>query len=1013
MNTRNILALAGQYITGLSEVKDNIFRGTLNLADKVAGVYYFDLNNQLLDDFEAYQESLLANEFYSNPGNLQWNYYLFMLNDQLEESAKQQIEKNDKYARKYVVNESEFEDFFTLEKSDASIRPNIVADWKRRLDLVGLEDVYSTRTYVDVIADFKANDVKGKQEGTKSRPKTDADKILFINRLVLGKGYRRYPKVRKYQFARVNLFRGINGVGKTSLFEAIEAMICGKCLRNPSVSMPKGCIEAEFNNSGSLTAFNSANTQLFQARDLNWYSTNSRTNTLYASFNRFNFFNADAAHSFSIASNEREAREALFGIVLGPEYHYISERCQGVLERLRPEFKKLREQVEEEKLKVQRSEKIIKNYKEPKTLGQLRLGILQLYNGLTFRLPAAEGDLALIEERNNELRAVLTTLLSSTNTHMTLADFNASLENRAAKRLTLEAREKELRTLTENHNRLTADEKRLNTLYDFLDRCFLYVQDEKLMKLAGLQAREGEANLTRSKILFCKELIAGIDEKKLALSLDPRTLEADVQRLTKEIKEVDIKINDFLKSLSQIDGILRQIKAHGKEFLELDHNSVTCPLCQSQFDRTELVNRILQERETGRRGQPNDELHLFQTKLENLKSTLVEKQKSQMEQGNIARAYSAAFPEEGVEADYNKAFTRVSNFVALEKNNENELSEISEIKNYANQLGRSEKEYYELSLGCEHQLNESVQFTFGQADSFKKLLEQTMREIAQCKKELGDTLIERTNVGNEIKQLLGVEGTSMVMRDIRQIWDRDEAAFSRIKSSYEVLQVLIELNPNRNLTDLSDQSTSLQSNIDSFREEQKVQFEYLAAQKAYSAATEFLKKSEPELPKYEKAVATLRALTGEEASADVSAFFDENFLEILDIFKSIHIPKEFQGLRYVDDRLELTTDEGEIRSVSQISTGQRSALALAIFLSLNGKLTNGPNIVMFDDPVSFIDDLNALSFLDHLRLHVLRSGKQIFFATANTRLAGLFEKKFGFLGEDFKRFQLERSETEK
>ncbi len=825
----------------------------------------------------------------------------------------------------------------------------------------------------------------------------------------MGKGYRRYPKIREYQFGKVNLFRGINGVGKTSLFEAIEAMICGKCLRNPSVSMPKGCIEAEFNNSGSLTAFNSLNTQLFQARDLNWYATNSRTNTLYTSFNRFNFYNAEAAYNFSMANTEKEAREALFSIILGPEYHYISERCQGALDRLRPESKKLREQVEEAKIKEQRSERIIKNYKEPKALVQLRQAILELYNGLSFKLPQLEEDPALIEERNNKLQAVLNTLLSSENTVMTLGEFEVAFKNFGRKRAKLDALEKELKTLTENHNRHSAEEKRLNNLYDFLDRCFVYVQDEKLMKLNELQSKEGAAHLMRSKILFAKELIDGIDKKANSLNLDAKILEVEMDSLAKEIQELEITISSFLKSLDRVDAILRQIKSYGKEFLEMDHNADSCPLCQSSFPRAELVHRILQETLISEPEQP-DELYRLQSSLERLKETLLEKKKSQSEQRNVLRAFSATFPEEAKLLDVNTAFNRIFDFITGEKQNEQELSELSEIRAYASKLSRSEKEYYELKLGCEYQLEQPIQFIYGQADSFKELLDKTMRLINQCKKTIEDNAVERTKIGNEIKLLLGVEGTSMVMRDIRQLLEKEEMAINKTRNAYDTLQELINLNDSRTLTELRDQSTVLQNNIRSFREEQKVQFEYLTAQKEHSEATDFILKNIPEALRYEQAVTTLKALTGDEASADVTAFFNENFQEILDIFKSIHVPKEFQGLTYVDDRLELTTDEGDNRSVSKISTGQRSALALSIFLSLNGKLTNGPDIIMFDDPVAFIDDLNALSFLDHLRLHVLRSGKQIFFATANMRLAGLFEKKFGFLNEDFKRFQLERNE---
>lgn len=48
-------------------------------------------------------------------------------------------------------------------------------------------------------------------------------------------------------------------------------------------------------------------------------------------------------------------------------------------------------------------------------------------------------------------------------------------------------------------------------------------------------------------------------------------------------------------------------------------------------------------------------------------------------------------------------------------------------------------------------------------------------------------------------------------------------------------------------------------------------------------------------------------------------------------------------------------------------------------------------------------DLNALSFLDYLRDHAVTSKKQVFFATADSRIAALFTRKFSFLGDDFKR----------
>ena len=94
--------------------------------------------------------------------------------------------------------------------------------------------------------------------------------------------------------------------------------------------------------------------------------------------------------------------------------------------------------------------------------------------------------------------------------------------------------------------------------------------------------------------------------------------------------------------------------------------------------------------------------------------------------------------------------------------------------------------------------------------------------------------------------------------------------------------------------------------------------------------------------------------------------------------------------------------------MTEISTGQRAAYALSIFLAQNSQLTNAPPVVLIDDPIAHVDDLNALSFLDYLREVALLGTRQIFFATANDKLATLIERKFDFLGNGFKKFALNR-----
>ena len=134
----------------------------------------------------------------------------------------------------------------------------------------------------------------------------------------------------------------------------------------------------------------------------------------------------------------------------------------------------------------------------------------------------------------------------------------------------------------------------------------------------------------------------------------------------------------------------------------------------------------------------------------------------------------------------------------------------------------------------------------------------------------------------------------------------------------------------------------------------------------------------------------------------------ENRAGIEGIFSRIHAPADFRGLGSSWTTLVRKVDGSEAK-LSEISTGQRAALALSIFLAQNAQLTVAPPVVLIDDPIAHVDDLNSLSFLDYLREIVLKGRRQIFFSTANDKLATLFERKFDFLGsEGFRRIDLGR-----
>lgn len=129
--------------------------------------------------------------------------------------------------------------------------------------------------------------------------------------------------------------------------------------------------------------------------------------------------------------------------------------------------------------------------------------------------------------------------------------------------------------------------------------------------------------------------------------------------------------------------------------------------------------------------------------------------------------------------------------------------------------------------------------------------------------------------------------------------------------------------------------------------------------------------------------------------------------QINEIFGRIHAPNEYEYVGDGETFLQ-TAATHEPRSLEQVSTGQRAAFALSVFLAMNRSATSAPPVILIDDPIAHIDDLNALSFLDYLRDLAVHSNRQIFFATADTRIASLFTRKFGFLGESFQTISLAR-----
>ena len=236
-------------ITSSSETGKQLYLNQKYKDDMVAK-YIFDIDYENEDiNLNEFQEKYLSKDYFNSEGNLQWNYYLIFLRNSLPSATKRDIEKDETYARKFVFTLDELKDYLTYEKASSAAEENIVEKWKAQLTEADLQEVFSNENYVDAVPryiDNKTKDVEVLQPVDSKPDETQNFVLDEVSSLKLNDDYRDYPEKRNFEFGKVNLISGPNGVGKTSLMEAIELVITGNNARNENDLPNSGAIVAKY-----------------------------------------------------------------------------------------------------------------------------------------------------------------------------------------------------------------------------------------------------------------------------------------------------------------------------------------------------------------------------------------------------------------------------------------------------------------------------------------------------------------------------------------------------------------------------------------------------------------------------------------------------------------------------------------------------------------------------------------------------------------------------------------------
>lgn len=1027
----------------VEQVGDSIIRSTRRLGALPFAVYYFDVAQDLPETqakLTKYQDRVIGTRYFEGRKSLQWSNYLYFVtsDEHLATSevshAKELIERDRSYARKFVISEDELESVFAplaVAPAKHDSHASILSIWADHLVEAGLDKALLSDddlpTRLRLIESSSSRSSTAKPQTRKRILKTSAEPLISSLQL---KNFRNFPLQRNFEFGTVNLIFGANGSGKTSLLEAIELLYCGRNKRNPD-ARPVYELMAAFANNQVEKVTASRSLQMFRERNLTWYGQPEiKTNNLYQTFARFNFLDTDAA--VSLADSTSSIEDDFSKLLVGPDasktwrdIERVNDTISSKLRELRP----LKTQIERELATLEKLLKESSNIQKESDSIHTRLeemihrigwGGTQGDRGTFAR--SLVGELAELVSLAQQATAI--DWIESPVSIDRLAKYCREAKvasDQADRDIT------RLELLRRNQKRLAGAISRER------EATGLTAQVKRLIE-AGVPERVAERNEQQSAGATYSGWLAGLgtDALEMLSTADPDVKltiyyeTAVSKRSAAETLLIHTKIEyeNFSKLRDQSVNLSQELRAVAARILQGYSKPDECPLCHTRFGSGELTKHInvgvdvhlealgqtlltqLRERESAVHGAiaveaASKRLRKF-CELSNLAIDIpVRSALAKVENAMRGLAESRS----RIETLNSELLTLESQGLAAPK-----LNEISaRLRELGYPLADLSQEGVERLLSTIKQdcakSSLSLEADSKEADGLQQSIE-TALGIAGIGFQGADSTFKPGRLEGSHKDLCG---SLSRLKERLTTTEKVQAMLSDFFSSFPWPRdkTLAELAVEAEL--VQNVATKLQAALNRERQAQVACAESI---KRRGYLEQQRDKLIPRIIRLAEAQVTLETLQKDHSLTNaMKAVLNQNRTGIEAIFPRIHSPAEFSGLGSDWTTLVRKADGSEAK-LSEISTGQRAAFALSVFLAQNAQLTVAPPVILIDDPIAHVDDLNSLSFLDYLREIVLEGRRQVFFATANDKLATLFERKFDFLGsEGFRRFNLERERS--
>lgn len=963
-------------------------------------------------------------------------YIVYILDDNSDNIPIQIIESNKTYGRKYVFSEDETITFINgiVKTSSEEIgAASPVQVWDRILReehlTACLTESYAAKKVENYLSGQRFDADYVQEDDYSSMNHSEVPQIKWVKSLDTT-GFRDFCFDKKNMtFGQINLFYGANGSGKTSVLEAIEYALTSEVRRvkdfkvkMPTDSYPELYVyDTEAGVHTFTPGFSKKNNKEIERV---WYGVPiGRTKSnLNENFNRFNAFDSEAAYKFIHESdNSEDSFASMFGnLMFGETVVDHEKKWQRFKRAFNERYTELRSELSEARSMAQIYEDSLANKTDNSKSEEIEKGIITLQMRGCACLPKGAFDrYSKILEEMKSIRKYVDVLSAHNLEEMTFESIAIQTAETKKRNLLYTRQRKDksekITKLTEENGiikkKIFDEGEKQTEIQQRIDRVNIDINNWVIVQnvLSHKETIELVNNLLSELTQIERELyyISKIEQRPIIIKLlklddyeelsdeQKQQYEEELDEAKEKKRQIENRYNDEKKAFGEKEQQAIELRKIGKTLV----TDAKCPLCGHEYDSTQQLLTIIDSAIV-----IDDKMDALISELQKLSKHIIELEKILDRQQLIDKAKKELLELETVVpmvekcgSDYNRLYDYVISRTEKEKRKE----EIIEQQTALDNQGFSVKN---INACREYTSTDSTYLEYKKVGkgTYTEFLQSRLQQIQN---EL--TFSEGTIAEQQKKIQQNEQAEELLRNEIHTLESQIEAldvdTNRNIEQALETLKTKYELRDEEILEgwiaiyhtvyDKCELEVERLESENSIAFERQMLIEYKTT----------IKRTEPMVERCARAVQAFEKMPS--LSSFVEKGIRSNIQQISKFFKWMHHSGEFEKLDIDDKGIYAVRglNKQEVRTY-EMSTGQRSTIAMAVMFALHMAAPNAPQFLLLDEPLATMDDTQVLNVLDILK-SMAEQNTQIFFTTANGIMINLFKECFKNTTFDYKEYQ--------